>query len=690
MESQIPSRRPRLVIVPFPLQGHISPMLELGTVLLSKGFSITIAHTVLNAPNPSNHPDFFFLPISGYLSGHDTTAANLKALGKAINTNCEAPFFKSLARMMEENKSLDQVVCIIYDVLMYFAEAVAKSMKLPSIIFRNVSALAVLALDTIPWLRAEGYLPCQVSMLQDPVPSLHPVRFKDLPIYNMGSLDDLVKLAIDSRPIRSSSAIIWNTIDHLGHSSLEQLHQLYNVPFFSIGPLHKMAQATSTSLLIEDTDCIEWLDKQAPLSVLYISLGSLATVDKKGLAEMAWGLASSGQPFLWVVRSGSVRDSESPELLPEDFKEKIGERGQIVKWAPQKEVLAHGAVGGFWSHCGWNSILESICEGVPLICMPYFGDQNVNARYLCHVWKIGLELEHELERVQIEKVVKRLMTEKEGAEMRRRTDDLFDPDTSSENLSAPVHDINRTSKEPFRECLTQIRKQQEPHDDIACVIYDPNMYFSEAVASHLKLPSLMFYTASAASLVAYYSISKLLAEGYIPFRAALPSSLLPSRPFAQIGSSGPATSISLLLEDSNCIKWLDKQAPSSVIYVSLGSLATVAEKELTEMAWGLANSSIPFLWVIRPGSVRNSEWIELLPDSFEGKTGERGRIVKWAPQKEVLAHDALGGFWSHCSWDSMVESVCEGVPMICMPCFADQGLNARYLYMWKVGLGTGA
>ncbi|KAK3001195.1 hypothetical protein RJ639_021817 [Escallonia herrerae] len=315
--------------------------------------------------------------------------------------------------MMEENKSLDQVVCIIYDVLMYFAEAVAKSLKLPSII--SAMYRLVLCWILIPFLGSKP---------KDLVPGLHPLRFKDLPISNMGSLDDVVKLAMDSRTTRISSAIIWNTIDHLEHSSLEQLHQLYNVPFFSIGPLHKMALATSTSLLIEDTDCIEWLDKQAPLSVLYISLGSLATVDKKEIAEMAWGLANSGRPFLWVVRPGSVRDSESAELLPEGFKEQIRERGHIVKWAPQKEVLAHGAVGGFWSHCGWNSTLESICEGVPLICMPHFADQNVTARYLCHVWKIGLELEHELERGEIEKVVKRLMTDKEGEELRQRAGDM--------------------------------------------------------------------------------------------------------------------------------------------------------------------------------------------------------------------------------------------------------------------------
>lgn len=78
---------------------------------------------------------------------------------------------------------------------------------------------------------------------------------------------------------------------------------------------------------------------------------------KKELAEMAWGLANSKQPFLWVVRPDRTEGSERKESLPDGFKEAIGERGCIVKWAPQKEVLAHSAIGGFWSHCGWNSTL---------------------------------------------------------------------------------------------------------------------------------------------------------------------------------------------------------------------------------------------------------------------------------------------------------------------------------------------
>ncbi|KAL3512976.1 hypothetical protein ACH5RR_025693 [Cinchona calisaya] len=119
-----------------------------------------------------------------------------------------------------------------------------------------------------------------------------------------------------------------------------ELQQRYKVPFFPIRPLHKMVAAASTSFLEEDQSCISWLDKQAPNSMLYISLGSIAIIGEKKLTETAWGLANSGIPFLWVIRPDSVNG-----LPSEIVKALVGERGLIVRWAPQKKVLAHKAVG---------------------------------------------------------------------------------------------------------------------------------------------------------------------------------------------------------------------------------------------------------------------------------------------------------------------------------------------------------
>ena len=210
-------------------------------------------------------------------------------------------------------------------------------------------------------------------------------------------------------------------MDCLEQSTLMQIKQQCQVPLFPIGPLHKLAsKSISSSLIEEDRSCISWLDKQTPHSVIYVSsVGSIASLSEKEVAEIAWGLANSNQPFLWVIRPGSIRGSDWIELLPRGFQNAVGDRGCVVKWVPQKEVLAHEAVGGFWSHCGWNSTLESIAEGVPLICKPCFGDQLVKSRYLSHVWRVGLEFE-ELKRGEIERVVRKLLLEDEGKEMRKR------------------------------------------------------------------------------------------------------------------------------------------------------------------------------------------------------------------------------------------------------------------------------
>jgi UDP:flavonoid glycosyltransferase YjiC (YdhE family) len=234
------------------------------------------------------------------------------------------------------------------------------------------------------------------------------------------NLEDFLQLVSKASTYKTSSAIIYNTVDCLENSSLAKFQKQCQIQTFPIGPMHSFASVSSSSLLEEDTNCMAWLDKQSCSSVIYVSFGSVVFMDIKELVEMAWGLANSQQPFLWVVRPGSILGAEWIEVLPEELKNDIGERGYIVKWAPQKKVLVHSAVGGFLSHCGWNSTLESICEGIPIICKPCLGDQKVIARYVSHIWRVGLELEGELERGEIERAVRKLMVDEEGKEMRKR------------------------------------------------------------------------------------------------------------------------------------------------------------------------------------------------------------------------------------------------------------------------------
>ncbi|XP_058109356.1 UDP-glycosyltransferase 76B1-like [Magnolia sinica] len=218
----------------------------------------------------------------------------------------------------------------------------------------------------------------------------------------------------------SAFGYIVNTFDGLESTALKKVREDHHpIPLFAMGPLYKFSQGASNSLLTLDYSCMAWLEKKAPKSVIYISFGSLASIDKTDVVEIAWGLANSDRPFLWVVRPGSIRGHDWVEL-PEGFEEKTWERGQIVKWAPQQEVLTHPSVGGFWTHNGWNSTLESICEGVPMLCSPYLWDQKVNARYASHVWRVGIQLENGFERGEIEWAIGRLMVGTEREEMRER------------------------------------------------------------------------------------------------------------------------------------------------------------------------------------------------------------------------------------------------------------------------------
>nr|GMD64401.1 UDP-glucose iridoid glucosyltransferase-like [Ipomoea batatas] len=373
-------KRRRVVLVPYPFQGHITPMLQLGSILHSRGFSVTVAHPQYNSPPPSAHPQLEFHSLYDGLAGYDMSFYNLLAAIYAMNENCKA--------------SLEE----------YLVHAIYLH-----------SLLSVLQ-------QSDAIFPFQDSSILEPLPGLHPLRFKDLPFptINNDVLEPVVEFSVRSNDIRSSVACIWNSVDELEHSALSKLQQRYKVPFFPIGPFHKRASDSSTSLLEEDTSCLEWLDSQAPGSILYISIGSLVHISEKDLVETAWGLANSEQPFLWVVRPGSVNGCDQ---LPEDFERAVGDRGRIVKWAPQRRVLSHRAVGGFMSHCGWNSTLECICGGVPMICTPVFSDQPVNARYITEVWKVGLELE-KAERGVVETTIRKLMAGSEGRELRKRVADL--------------------------------------------------------------------------------------------------------------------------------------------------------------------------------------------------------------------------------------------------------------------------
>lgn len=147
----------------------------------------------------------------------------------------------------------------------------------------------------------------------------------------------------------------------------------------------------SASFWPEDSTCLNWLDQQPHKSVIYVAVGSMAKFDHTQLQELALGLELSNKPFLWVVRS-DINNGTSSDFLKE-LQNRLGSRGKVVNWAPQQKVLSHTSIACFLSHCGWNSTIEGVINGVPFLCWPFFADQFIDETYICDVWKVGLGLD---------------------------------------------------------------------------------------------------------------------------------------------------------------------------------------------------------------------------------------------------------------------------------------------------------
>ncbi|XVF68871.1 hypothetical protein PTKIN_Ptkin11bG0036100 [Pterospermum kingtungense] len=409
-----------LVLVMFPSQGHTTPMLQLATSLHSQGFSITIVHPELSSPDPSNHPEFTFMPIPVKVTQPEVLNGDFADFILSLNKNFAAPFQEHMKNILYQEDLYDHIPSILYDSLMYCAQTVADDLRLPGISVRITAATTILLLSSV-------HLDGKDSISESETLELQSLQLQDMrPLLSKNPTDAMTEVSVAfTNGLKSSSAIIVNTIDFLERAALSKIKQYFTTaPIFTMGPFHKLAPTFCSSLWTEDANCISWLNRQAPKSVVYVSFGSLACIDEQELIEIAWGLANCRQPFLWVVRPGMVRGSEWIESLPNGVRESLGVRGCIVKWAPQKEVLAHAAVGGFWSHCGWNSTIESVCEGVPMLCKSFMADQHLNSNYICHVWKIGLGLQSKLERGNIEGAIKRLMVDMEGEVIRNNAMDL--------------------------------------------------------------------------------------------------------------------------------------------------------------------------------------------------------------------------------------------------------------------------
>ncbi|XP_065632976.1 linamarin synthase 2-like [Quercus suber] len=444
--GSVRATKPHAVCVPFPAQGHVSPMMRLAKLLHSRGFHITFVNTEFNHRRLIRSkgleyikglPDFQFETIPDGLPPSDRDATqDIPALCDSTRKNCVAPF-KELVLKLNSSSEVPLVTCIVSDGIMSFAIKAGAELGIPEVQFWPASACGFMGCLNFAELIKRGILPFKDESFKDDgtldkpinwIPGMKNIRLKDLPTFIRTT--DITETMFDFlgsevQNCLNSSAIIFNTFEEFEHEVLEVL--LAKFPHvYSIGPLHLLGRhvpeshfmSQGLSLWKEDSKCLQWLDKREPNSVVYVNYGSITVMSNQHLKEFAWGLANSKHTFLWIVRPDLVMGDSA--ILPKEFFEETKDRGLLTSWCPQDKVLAHPSIGVFLTHCGWNSTLESVSAGVPIICWPFFAEQQTNCRYACTTWEIGVEVKEDVKRHEIEALVKEMMEGEKGHAMRQK------------------------------------------------------------------------------------------------------------------------------------------------------------------------------------------------------------------------------------------------------------------------------
>ncbi|CAI9764485.1 unnamed protein product [Fraxinus pennsylvanica] len=439
--------KPHAVVIPYPAQGHIAPVLKLAKLLHHKGFFITFVNTEFNHDRlvrargvdaVEGIEDFQFRTIPDGLpppSNSDATQ-DIPALSESITKNCLGPFLE-LIQNLNDSSECPKVSCIVSDGVMSFTLDAAEKLGIPEVVFFTTSACGFMGYLYYGELVARGYVPFKdesfftngyLDTEIDWIPGMKGIRLRDFPsfIRTTDSNDIMLNYNIVQHKNASrAKAIILNTYDELEVEVLEAIRAKFNL-VYTIGPIQllekeiyeQQLKSIGSNLWKEDMGCLDWLDQRENDSVLYINFGSITPLSADQMVEFAWGVANSNQYFLWIIRPDMM--SSKGTILPEGFLETTKGRGIIVEWCSQEQVLAHNAIGGFLTHCGWNSTIETISEGVPMICWPFFAEQQTNCRYACAKWDIGIEIEGDVTREKVEELVRVMMEGEKGKEMRKK------------------------------------------------------------------------------------------------------------------------------------------------------------------------------------------------------------------------------------------------------------------------------
>ncbi|XP_020583256.1 anthocyanidin 5,3-O-glucosyltransferase-like [Phalaenopsis equestris] len=438
-----------LALLPLGQMGHIVPMIELAKRLLHHGLSIHIF--LLQLPFLNNHP------INSYISNiksshpsisfHHLPIITLPSLSPTPLDDLVQTLKLSVHHLLRHlHSSSCSFRALIVDFLCGpIVCDIVEELQLPLYIFCPINASALSALLYVPTLLSQsdtkfdelGDAPLHLAGLSYPIPASYFPEFM-FDRTNEASKEMLASFALVPK---LAKGVLLNSFEALEPHVIHGVANGLCFSSFEMTPIYCVGPITRSRLASEPRhESLVWLDEQPSGSVVFLSFGSLGAFPEAQLREIAIGLERSGQRFLWIVRgppvSGGVKGGVMPwtepdlkTLMPDRFEERTRERGILVRsWAPQVELLEHEAVGGFVTHCGWNSVLEAWVAGVAMIAWPLYAEQKMNKLFLVEEAEVAIEMRGDengfVVAEEVEERVRWLMDSQGGRELSRKVEDV--------------------------------------------------------------------------------------------------------------------------------------------------------------------------------------------------------------------------------------------------------------------------
>ncbi|KAI3496611.1 hypothetical protein L1887_38980 [Cichorium endivia] len=417
-EQHKSTKPPHILLFPFPSQGHINPITQFGKRLNSKGVKTTLVTTIyISNKTLSNNTSIPIEPISdGFDDGGHQSADSSESYVKKFREVGS----KSLADLIRKlNSEGNHIDAIVYDSFITWALDVAMEFGINGGCFFTQSC----AVNNIYYHVHKGLLsiPPVATVSLPGLPNLQPWETPSF-VHNPGPYPGWAHgLFNQFSNIHQARWVFTNTFYKLEEEVIEWMRKMW--PLKVVGPtvpsmyLDKRLEEDNdygiSVLKPNHTECMKWLNDKPKGSVVYLSFGSGGKLGSEQMEEVAWGLNESNVDFLWVVRE------TEKEKLPKGFVAK----GLVVGWCNQVEVLAHESIGCFVTHCGFNSTLETLSLGVPIVGMPQYSDQTTNAKCLEDIWDVGVRVKADekglVRRKNLASCIKEVMEGERGAVARR-------------------------------------------------------------------------------------------------------------------------------------------------------------------------------------------------------------------------------------------------------------------------------